>query len=338
MSTRFLHGLLTVALSVGGSLATADTVELENGDRLTGTVRSIDGSALVLETEWGGNVVIERDAIRAVQTEGPLNVRVDGEAYREARLLLADSGEQAIATPDGDRELGFGSIEQASVTALPNAVRNEWKSKVTYGLNISTGNSDTQAHSLRAATTLRQDTLRHEATAEVDRTIDSGTVTRDQARVGYQLDWFFREAWYAYGSSEYFKDDIKEVDYRVTLGVGAGHQFWDNSLGALSLEAGLSAVLEEIGGVGEENPAVRLGLDYNRFLYGSRLEFFNRSEVLALTDFDRGQILNASTGLRFRMTSLWTADLRADVVHETEPAPGQEKTDITYIIGVGFNW
>jgi putative salt-induced outer membrane protein YdiY len=338
MRTSLFQPLMCLALGVFAPLAMADIVELENGDRLTGSVLSIDGSSLVLDTDWGGTLVVDRTAVRAIETEGPLNLVVEGEGYRDVQLMFAESGEQAIALPDGDREIGFGAIALASVTKVPTAVRDDWSSKITYGLNIATGNSDTQAHSLRAATTLRRDTLRHAATADVDRSIDSGTVIRDQIRVGYQLDWFFSEDWYAYGSSEYFKDDIKEVDYRVTLGLGAGRQFWDNSLGALSAEAGVSAVLEDIGGEGEENPALRFGLDFNRFLYGNRLEFFNRSEALVLTDFDRGQIFNGSTGLRFRMNSLWSADLRVDVVHETEPAPGQEETDITYIIGLGFNW
>lgn len=330
-----LFALCAVCLA---ATARADEVTLANGDHLTGKVQSIDGSAIVLDTEWGGTLTVQRDAVQSVRTDGVLNLVVDGEQLHRARLAISDSGEQAVVTDAGEREVGFGAVQRAAVDVLPSATKDEWKTQVSYGLNISTGNSDTQAHSLRADTTLRRGALRHEGIAQLDRKIDDNTVTKDQMRFGYQLDWFFRDDWYAYGTTEYFKDDLKDVDYRVTLGAGAGHQFWDDTLGALSAEAGVSEVLEQIGGKSETNPAARFAVDYNRFLYGKRLEFFNKDELLVLADLDRGQILNASTGLRLRISSLWTADLRVDLNHETKPAPGQVKTDLTYILGVGFNF
>jgi len=338
MIRRSLQTLLILALGSVVLPAAADTVHLANGDRLTGTVRSIDGSAVVVNTDWAGTVVVDREAVRAVESEQPFNLSVDGETVRGARLALADSGEQLVIDESGQRETGFGLVERASIDVLRSRPEDEWATNITYGLNISTGNSETLSHALRAKSTLRREKARHNGRFEVDRETDDGTVTKDQLRLGYQLDWFFRDDWYSYGSGEYFKDDLKDVDYRFTVGAGVGHQFWENSLGGLDAEVGASAVIEEIGGEQEENPALRLALDYNRFLIGRQLELFHNSEVLALTDFDRGQIFNASTGLRLAMSKMWSADLRVDVSHETEPADDQKKTDVTYILGVGFDF
>jgi putative salt-induced outer membrane protein YdiY len=329
---------ILVLLALAAAPAAADVVELANGDRLSGTVRSIDGSAAVIATGYAGVVVVDREAVAAVETDGVLNVATEAGDFDDVRLVRAASGEQAVDAPDGIREIGFGNLRAASVRTPTVQADDRWEAQVTYGLNISTGNSDTQAHSLRANTRLRREDLRHTLGADVDRKTDDGTVTKDQQRIGYQLDWFFRDDWYAYGTGEYFKDDLKEVDYRVTLGAGAGHQFWDDSLGALSAEAGVSEVIEEIGGEQETNPAARFGVDYNRFLVGRRLELFHENELLVLADLDRGQILDTSTGLRVRMSERWTADFRVDLTHETEPADDQEETDVTYIIGVGMSW
>ncbi|HSG91631.1 MAG TPA: DUF481 domain-containing protein [Pseudomonadales bacterium] len=336
MFSKLSAPIALLGLMILATTARADLIQLANGDRLTGTIASIDGSSVVIDTDWGGAIVVDREAVQALTADGPMNLVVDGEVLQGARLSAAPSGEQIVTSPAGVREVGFGAVSLGSVDVLPQAAKDDWKTTLTYGLNVTTGNSDTETHSARVNSALRSGDYRHTGKAEFDRKVDDGAITKDQKRIGYQLDWFFRDDWYAYATSEYFADDVKDVPYRVTLGVGAGHQFWEDSLGALSAEAGMSAVIEEIGGENEENPAMRFALDYNRLLYGQRLEFFHNNELLVLTDFDRGQILNASTGLNFKMSSVWTANMRIDVVHETEPAPGQEKTDVTYILGVGF--
>jgi putative salt-induced outer membrane protein YdiY len=154
--------------------------------------------------------------------------------------------------------------------------------------------------------------------------------------LGYRYRHFFGERWYGTGSLTYFQDKIKGVDSRYTAGVGVGHRFWDNSLGAFSTDLGVSYVDEEIDGVKEDNPALRWGLDYNRFVWAKKLEFFYTHSTLFIPQNDRGTVYNGSTGLRMSVTDMITANLRVDVAHETDPAPDRDKTDLTYVIGIGL--
>jgi putative salt-induced outer membrane protein YdiY len=330
--------LLLVLLSCLPTSALADVVHLANGDRVSGTLVSVDGSAVLMDAPWAGRVRIEREAVRSIESDAPLGVELDGGEEADFRLVETASGEQGLQSADGaTREVGVGALALVYRDAPPRELVDEFRLDATYGLNITAGNADTQTHSVRGNLRIREGDQRHSTKLEVDRKIDEGDVTKDQYRLGHQIDWFVTDDWYAYGTGEYFSDAIKEVDYRMTLGVGAGHQFWDDSLGALSAEAGASVVIEEIGGEGEENPALRAGLKYNRFFLGGDLELFHSDERLMLTDFDRGQILNTSTGLRFAINGRWKADARIDLVYETEPAAGNEKVDVTYILGVGYS-
>lgn len=318
-------------------VALSDVVQLANGDRVSGRVEALDGSSLVVESDWGGRLVIDRSKVQSIETEEALGVEVDGERA-EVTLVETPAGEQGVQSADGTvEEVGLGALGLAWRDAPPRSFADEFKLNASYGLNITSGNADTQTHSVRGNLLMRFDRQRHTTKLEIDRKLDEGDVTKDQYRLGHQLDWFFREDWYAYVSGEYFSDAIKEVDYRFTLGAGAGHQFWDNSLGALSAEAGLTAVLEEIGGRQEENPALRIALDYNRYFRGGDIELFHSDELLTLTDFDRGQILTTTTGVRFTLSERWKADARIDLIYETEPAPGNEEADVTYILGIGYS-
>src|SRR6516162_4546306 len=62
---------LCVLLSAA-ALMNAEQVSLKNGDRLTGTVASMDGKKLVLKTAYAGDVSIDWDAVTQFSSEQPL--------------------------------------------------------------------------------------------------------------------------------------------------------------------------------------------------------------------------------------------------------------------------
>jgi putative salt-induced outer membrane protein YdiY len=117
-----------------------------------------------------------------------------------------------------------------------------------------------------------------------------------------------------------------------------GYQFWDNSFGALSSSLGLSYVFEELAGNDEANPAFRWGLDYNRFLWSQRLEYFYKHSVLAIPVGGRGQVVDLSSGLRLAMNSWLSTNLRVDLQYETDPPIDTKTTDVTYSLGIGIEF
>jgi hypothetical protein len=66
------------ALVVFGQSVFADQVTLSNGDRLTGTILKSDDKALVLKTEFAGEVTVEWPAITEINSAQPLHVALKG--------------------------------------------------------------------------------------------------------------------------------------------------------------------------------------------------------------------------------------------------------------------
>ena len=99
---------------------------------------------------------------------------------------------------------------------------------------------------------------------------------------------------------------------------------------------GLSQVFEELDGDNENNPALRWGLNFNRWLQPGRLELFHSHQLLKILDSGRGEVWDSGTGLRFHINDTWNANVRLDVQHDSEPPPDRDKTDLTYTIGVGI--
>ena len=108
--------------------------------------------------------------------------------------------------------------------------------------------------------------------------------------------------------------------------------------GALSTDLGVSYVREDLDGDQQGNPAARWSLEYRRLLLAKKMEIFHKQSVLIIPDADRGEVIATSTGLRYALNARIDTTARVDMNHETEPAEGNSKTDVTYTLGVGIKF
>ena len=311
--------------------ASADVVETKNGDRLTGKVTGIRDGKLQLATDYAGTLAIDPALIARVTSDAPLvadttaGTRVSGRL--DGSAIAAEGAPVALA-----------DIAAAAPDAATLDAGKGWQSRADAALNITSGNTDTRAYNLRAESTLARKDSRHLLSAAFNNAENDGETTRDEVNAGYEYNWLFAPSWYLAANAGYFADDLKDVAYRITVGAGVGYLFWETPDGRLSVDAGVSGVFEDLDDETEANPAFRWGLHYDQYLVPGTLQAFHRHTILALADSDRGQILDSSTGLRLRMSENLDATATVDVRYETEPAPGRDKTDTTYTLGVGYRF
>ena len=71
-----IFALLALSSLLGTASVYADTVLLNNGDRLTGKVDSISGGHVLLITEYAGGVSIDLAAVAELSTEEAFDVEV----------------------------------------------------------------------------------------------------------------------------------------------------------------------------------------------------------------------------------------------------------------------
>ncbi len=317
--------------------ALGDTVVVENGDVLTGEVDSIAGGWLVLSTTYAGDVVIDMAAVREIETEGNYTLRLQDKRV-VGRLASVDGAPVAITAnaniPFAIEDLVLATQSKLAFTSL---VR-DWDSRVDLALALSSGNSTAESYNTLIESDYKRDRTAHQITLLVNTEDSEGLKTKDQLDLDYGFKLFLSDQWFSSANAEYFSDPIKDVDQRISVGMGAGYQFVDNSFGALSTELGLSAVQEELDGDDEVSPAIRWGLDYNRYFFAKRVELFHRQSLLIIPEDDRGQVLSSSSGLRFALNHRVDTAFRVDLNYETDPTPGNEKTDTTYTLGLGIRF
>lgn len=331
---------LALALLLTSTGADADTLIMHNGDRLTGTVVSKQDNILTLNTPYAGTLRIQWSEVRQLISEKPVQVILEDDTRLTGTLLPSEDGKVRIRA---DEVLETAPIALSEVRYInpPVEVNGGVRIKgwVNVGVNISSGNTDTEQYHLDAETVARTLENRFTLGATFNRTTDSGTETASNATGYGKYDHFLSEQWYTYANALFTRDEFKDLKLRTTLGLGSGYQFFESEPLSLSLEGGLTYVNEDFYHKEDESyPAGRWALDYERLLFGTRLRFFHKHEGLAgLTDVDDLLILS-KTGIRAPLGQGLTASAQVDVDWDNTPAAGNDSTDTRYLLNLGYEW
>lgn len=332
-----LGAMVGLVLTAAAGAASADVVHMKNGDRLSGVVDSIARNHLVLDTDYAGTVVLDMDAVLTVETEEMLDLRFDDGTERSGRLVAGPEGQAVAEGEQALQHLSLDDLRTAGQNKLSmGSFGSDWSSRLDLSAVVSNGNSDTEAYNALAESTLKRNKSEHSGSILLSKEKAEEETTKDQFRAGYGYKRFFSEKWFGSGNAEYFEDSLRGVDYRVTAGGGVGYRFWDTSFGALTVEAGANVVVEKLDGERDENPALRWALEYNRFLFSKKLEFFHNHSLLVISS--RGEVLDTSTGLRLPLNDWFDANLRVDYQRDTDPPEGNGQSDVTYNLGVGVKF
>ena len=74
-SPRLFSFLALLAAFLLGANAYAGTVWLNNGDRITGTIQSLDGGKLLVKTEYGGNIRVDITHVKTMASSTTTTVQ-----------------------------------------------------------------------------------------------------------------------------------------------------------------------------------------------------------------------------------------------------------------------
>lgn len=331
--------LCLVLLTLASAGALGGTVVLKNGDRLSGEVDSISGGRLLLTTDYAGRIPIRLDAVQSVTSPVAFHVRLRGGGYLDGRLADEEGTQRLLGDGDASQPIDLAAVSSASRRGHALAdLASGWSTRADLAAALSTGNSETESVNLLVRSTLALDWTVHDWTLLVSREEADSAVSKEQLDFDYGYKRFFTRKWFALGNAEYYRDQLKDIDLRITLGGGIGYQVWQDSLGALSVGTGVSAVFDEIGTKAKENPAWRWEVDYNRFFWSKQFEFFHRHSLLVIPDSGRGEVIEASTGVRLAISDRLNTHLRVDHRIDTKPPEDADRTDVTYSLGVGFTF
>lgn len=336
MLSRTLFCLAVVGASAP---AFADTVWLKNGDRLTGTIKVFDGGKLLIETPYGGSIPVDMKQVQTLQTDAKMLVKQGGVMADEQavnNIQKGDPGKVTLGGPDAPKTVDLTSITQI-IKPKPLITDLVWKGNVDAALDFKDSDTKTEDYDISFKTSARNGDWRHNAQGGYNRETDDNVVATDNWNAQYSLDRFFTEKWYWDGTINYQRDKIADLSRQRTVGTGPGYQFWDDELGAFSLEGLLNrGDYEYSDGAKDHFYSAAMKWNYNRFLVGKTFEFFTDGELGRPLNGVADYNLDAEVGLRYKVTDWASLNLKASK-NQVSGAQG-DVNETEYTAGIGVNW
>lgn len=338
--TRLTAGPLLCALATNS--AVADSVTLNNGDKISGTLVEQTGDELVLDTGYAGKLKIKRSAVASVTTDKPVRIELQDGQQLDGLLASDEQGNLVVQAEDGSTASVAALSAISSIGPIPpdGPPPWQWRGNVTVGGETKTGNTETDKLNVNARTVVEQKELnRFTVEATMDREESGNTLTKEQYLLGGKYDRFFSKRWYGFVGTSFEQDKFKDLDLRTTLAAGSGYQFFDSDDLRVSLEAGLSYTDENFT-TEEDNSysGFNWGFNWEQALFNKRLNFFHRHRGNQGFDESDNLIINASTGVRLPIMAGISATAQHDIDWDNSPPDDADSTDQTYLFGLGYDW
>ncbi|MGA8151183.1 MAG: DUF481 domain-containing protein [Terriglobales bacterium] len=267
-----LHWLVLFLLLAFSAQLFADQIVLKNGDRLTGTITKSDDKALIIKTEFAGDVTVQWPAVQDITSTQPLHVATqDGKTV--VGPVTTTDGTLAIRTPAN----GTVDVPRANVTALRSdseqaayekslhpTVWQGWVAGANVGFALTRGNSETK--NLAIAFTGDRKTSHDEialytntvyATNDVSTAVPHVTANATQGGARYNRNLTKRV--FGYGSADFQTDALQTLNLRSVLGGGLGFHAINTSRATLDFLGGLNYTRENYVGLSRNFAALTLG-------------------------------------------------------------------------------
>jgi len=246
--------LLLFVILACASTARADTVTLDNGDRLTGMIVKSDGKELSIKTDNAGTVTLQWSAVRQITSTAPIFVAtpqgttISGTVTTEGSdLVITPSNAQPVRLPLANATAIRSQTEQNAYERSQHpGILESWVVNSSVGFGLARGNSHTTnlAIGFNAARTTLHDKLTaymNSLYASSGLVVAPGVtagVTADDIRGGamYQHDIFDRA--FAYGSADFDHNELQFLNLQSILGAGAGYHVIKETATALDLFVG----------------------------------------------------------------------------------------------------
>ena len=236
-------------------------------------------------------------------------------------------------------EASFAARQAEAEKKKEQTIRNAglfdmWKGEGELGGFQSSGNSNTVG--VTAGLKLKREGIdwSHRLRARFDYQRQNGVTSREQLFLSYEPRWQFDENLFAYGLSQFERDQIQGVDARYAVSGGLGYQVVATDGLSLSLKAGPAyRVTDYTDGRKDSRIAALAGLDFDWKVF-DRVTLTQDASAVAETGGEAvvlidsaNTTINLVTGLDFVVSDRLRARMSYQLDYDSSPPAGKVATD-----------
>jgi len=299
---------ITLADSLGTD---EDWLWLKSGEFLIGSIEDLYDEKLAFDSDDLGNLKIKWSDISRINSRQLFTIRTVNGGIITGTIAL----ENDVLIITNNRQHKIAQDELMTLIAGLETGGNIWQGKVTFGANLSSGNTNkleynTNAELSRHTTTSR---IKTSYSAVIGETDNVQTDENHRFLMTYDVysdkNLFFRPI-----DLSLFRDPLQNVNSRINLGLGVGYQFIDDGEQELEMNLGPSYLYTKYEyaetqlNSSDSSLAVSLTVDYEREIHDQiDLEL---SYKITVTESDLGgHLQNTKLNFDIELTDVLDFDI-----------------------------
>lgn len=215
---------------------TFDWIQLTSGEWLKGEFKDLYDNELEFDSDKLDLQVFDWEDVKRVRSPRIFSVRILGSHTVFGSL---DIDEQKVIVTIGEEKKDFDRNQLIAIAPAGEKERDFWSGKISAGVNYSRGNTEQTQYN--ASLTVKRSTSNTRLLVDYFGNISEtkGDRTADSTRVQGQFDIFKTRKYYfrpIFG--EYYRDPLKNIEYKITAGCGMGYYFINTSKTEWEIGAG----------------------------------------------------------------------------------------------------
>jgi len=219
--------------------------------------------------------------------------------------------------------------------AIAEEVEYGTSGSASFGLTITSGNTDTQNINLDAYIKNDQEFYRHNYFANYLQSETDDVTTADRFLVGYKLDKKISPVSYIWGEIRYEQDDFSTFDSQITGSTGYGRHVLNDDWNKLDLEGGIGYRSSELqNGDSQDEIVFRGALFYTRQI--TETSSFHQ-DIIVLAGSDNTSV-DSKTALRATILGNIAGEVAYIVKYNTDPIAGFTSTDTTTALSLVYGF
>jgi putative salt-induced outer membrane protein YdiY len=328
-----------IALCATATRVSADQIVFKNGDKLTGTIKSIDDGKITINTAESGDVKVDAAAIETFSTDEPITLRLsDGTTINRKIEPDANGQVQIVGGLLGNQHLPISSIDAINP---PSAV---WKAEIKFGGLVLRGNTSSESvnFGLDVSRTTEKDIISFDANylygRTKDRTTGAKTYTADNWDADAKYEYNFTKKFYGFAEADVSRDRLAFQQLRFNPSAGVGYRWFTKPIFSFATEGGIAWVYEDYtnGTPRREDVSLKLAYHLTSKLNDYVMIFHDLSYFPSLEN-GNVYIVNTDAGLRATVTKHFFTEFKFVLDYDSQPAIGALKTNTRYQLDVGYS-
>ena len=316
----------------------ADIISLNNGDRLTGQVKSLAGDKLVVNTAYAGEISLDWSVVESFSSTENLQVALESGELVTGTVELTDSDGLQVTTQTETLAFNRGHIIEFGPIPQPEAygLLDNWHGGLNLGMSLSKGNTDVSNLSFAADPSRETSRDRISLFFSTVQSKEDGDTTGNLYKLNGRYDRFLSDSLFAYGEGIFDKDEKADLDYRFREGGGLGYRFKQGDHSDVSVRGGFSALQEKFGSLDRANSGLgNVGVE----LRSSRLAPIALTAVTTYSPFLSGDgryLVEGLVGIRLPLFGSLSFGLDFVDNYDSSPPPGTKQNDLRILSTLGW--